>query len=87
MRRCLTTRYVCCCCWDCPSDPVQKHLVEMGDAIGARLEYFKELESATKMLNLPGEALVLEDDFLNMLDRLDVCLEFLKINVRPVAPI
>lgn len=59
----------------------------MGDAIGARLEYFKELESATKMLNLPGEALVLEDDFLNMLDRLDVCLEFLKINVRPVAPI
>lgn len=59
----------------------------MGDAIGARLEYFKELESATKMLNLPGEALVLEDDFLNMLDRLDVCLEFLKINVRPVAPV
>lgn len=32
------------------------------------------------MLNLPGEALVLQDDFLNMLDRLDLSLEYLKNN-------
>lgn len=53
----------------------------MTEAIGSRLEYFRELEKATRMLNLPGENLVLEDDFLNMLDRLDVCLDYLKLNV------
>ncbi|KAL8277753.1 hypothetical protein RQP46_009875 [Phenoliferia psychrophenolica] len=58
----------------------QKHLVEVTEAIGARLEYFRELEHATRMLNLPGEALVLQDDFLNMLDRLDLALEYLKLN-------
>ena len=58
----------------------QKHLVEVTEAIGARLEYFRELEHATRMLNLPGEALVLQDDFLNMLDRLDISLEYLKHN-------
>lgn len=61
----------------------QKHLNELTEAIAARLEYFRELETATRMLNLPGEALVLEDEFLNMLDRLDVCLEYLKANVSP----
>lgn len=60
----------------------QKHLLEVTEAIGARLEYFRELEKATRMLNLPGEDLVLQDDFLNMLDRLDVCLDYLKANVR-----
>lgn len=59
----------------------QKHLVEVSEAIASRLEYFRELEVATRMLNLPGETLVLQDDFLNMLDRLDVCLEYLKGNV------
>ena len=34
------------------------------------------------MLNLPGEAIVLEADFLNLLDRLDICLAYLKGNVR-----
>lgn len=64
-------------------NPNQKHLNELTEAIAARLEYFRELETATRMLNLPGEALVLEDEFLNMLDRLDVCLEYLKANVSP----
>lgn len=59
----------------------QKHLIEVTEAIGARLEYFRELEGATKMLNLPGEELVLQEDFLNMIDRLDVCLDYLKANV------
>ncbi|KAI5477958.1 Golgi complex component Cog3 [Pseudohyphozyma bogoriensis] len=58
----------------------QKHLIEVTEAIGARLEYFRELETATRMLNLPGETLVLQDDFLNMLDRLDVSLDYLKAN-------
>ncbi|GAA5892602.1 hypothetical protein JCM8208_005860 [Rhodotorula glutinis] len=58
----------------------QRHLLEMTEAIGARLEYFRELEKATRMLNLPGEELVLQDDFLNLLDRLDACLDYLKLN-------
>lgn len=62
---------------------LQKHLIEVTEAIGARLEYFRELETATRMLNLPGEAIVLQDDFLNMVDRLDVSLDYLKANVRP----
>ena len=61
----------------------QRHLLEVTDAVGARLEYFRELEKATRMLNLPGEDLVLQDDFLNLLDRLDACLDYLKLNVRP----
>ena len=48
------------------------------------MEYFRELEKATKMLNLPGEELVLQDDFLNMLDRLDICLDYRKANVSSV---
>ncbi|KAK4047521.1 Golgi transport complex subunit 3 [Microbotryomycetes sp. JL221] len=58
----------------------QKHLIEVTEAIGARLEYFRELETATRMLNLPGEELVLQEDFLNLLDRLDACLDYLKSN-------
>lgn len=59
----------------------------MTEAIGARLEYFRELETATRMLNLPGEELVLQEDFLNMLDRLDVCLDYLKANVSHSADV
>ncbi|GAA5949410.1 hypothetical protein JCM3765_003400 [Sporobolomyces pararoseus] len=58
----------------------QKHLYTITEQIGQRLEYFRELESSTKMLNLPGEELVLKEDFLNMIDRLDICLDYLKAN-------
>ncbi|CAE6364070.1 unnamed protein product [Rhizoctonia solani] len=53
-------------------------LIKVTDAIGARLEYFQELEYATRMLNHPGEALVLQTDFLLMVERVDVCLEYMK---------
>ncbi|CCO27164.1 Conserved oligomeric Golgi complex subunit 3 Short=COG complex subunit 3 [Rhizoctonia solani AG-1 IB] len=53
-------------------------LIQVTDAIGARLEYFQELEYATRMLNHPGEALVLQTDFLLMVERVDVCLEYMK---------
>ncbi|QRW08124.1 conserved oligomeric Golgi complex subunit 3 [Ceratobasidium sp. AG-Ba] len=52
-------------------------LIQVTDAIGARLEYFQELEYATRMLNHPGEALVLQTDFLLMVERVDVCLEYM----------
>lgn len=53
-------------------------LIHVTDAIGARLEYFQELEYATRMLNHPGEALVLQTDFLLMVERVDVCLDYMK---------
>lgn len=60
---------------------MQKHLIEVTEAINVRLEYFKELEVATRALSQPGDKVVVHDDFLSMLERLDVCLEFLRANV------
>ncbi|KAF8210627.1 Sec34-like family-domain-containing protein [Mycena galopus ATCC 62051] len=53
-------------------------LLEMTDEIGTRLEYFQELEQATRMLNHPGESLVLQTDFLYMVERVDICIDYLK---------
>ncbi|SCZ87413.1 BZ3500_MvSof-1268-A1-R1_Chr2-2g04879 [Microbotryum saponariae] len=73
------------------STSTQKHLIQVTEALSARLEYFRQLETATRMLNLPGEDLVLQEEFLNVLDRLDLCLDYLKANVpcsvsEPAAP-
>ncbi|OAX41147.1 Sec34-domain-containing protein [Rhizopogon vinicolor AM-OR11-026] len=53
-------------------------LLEITDEIGTRLEYFQELEHATRMLNHPGESLVLQTDFLYMVERVDICIDYLK---------
>ncbi|KZP22300.1 Sec34-domain-containing protein [Athelia psychrophila] len=53
-------------------------LLQLTEDIGARLEYFQELEYATRMLNHPGESLVLQGDFLYMVERVDVCIDYLK---------
>ncbi|KAK0197162.1 Sec34-like family-domain-containing protein [Armillaria mellea] len=53
-------------------------LLALTDDIGARLEYFQELEHATRMLNHPGESLVLQADFLYMVERVDICIDYLK---------
>ncbi|KAI9457417.1 Sec34-like family-domain-containing protein [Russula earlei] len=53
-------------------------LVELQGTIGTALEYFQELEHATRLLNHPGESLVLQTDFLYMVERVDICIEFLK---------
>ncbi|KAI6121799.1 Sec34-like family-domain-containing protein [Pisolithus sp. B1] len=53
-------------------------LLELTDEINARLEYFQELEHATRVLNNPGESLVLQTDFLYMVERIDICIEYLK---------
>lgn len=52
--------------------------LELTDDIGTRLEYFQELEHATRMLNHPGESLVLQTDFLYMVERVDICIDYLK---------
>ena len=50
--------------------------------MSARLEYFQELEHATRMLNHPGDSLVLQADFLEMVERVDICIDFLRSHVR-----
>ena len=50
--------------------------------MSARLEYFQELEHATRMLNHPGDSLVLQADFLEMVERVDICIDFLRTHVR-----
>ncbi|KAF9520990.1 hypothetical protein BS47DRAFT_2766 [Hydnum rufescens UP504] len=51
-------------------------LLDVTDAIALRMEYYQELEHATRMLNHPGDALVLQTDFLLMVERVDVCIEY-----------
>ncbi|KZT04128.1 Sec34-domain-containing protein [Laetiporus sulphureus 93-53] len=53
-------------------------LLSITEAIGERLEYFQELEHATRMLNSPGDSLVLQTDFIYMVERVDVCIDYLK---------
>lgn len=59
----------------------QDHLLSITDAIDERLGYFQELEHATRMLNHPGDSLVLQTEFLYMVERVDVCIEYLKAHV------
>ncbi|PVF97473.1 Sec34-domain-containing protein [Serendipita vermifera] len=56
----------------------KNRLINVTNAITARLAYFQELERATRMLNHPGEDLVLQPDFLIMVERVDICLEYLQ---------
>ncbi|TDL25953.1 Sec34-domain-containing protein [Rickenella mellea] len=53
-------------------------LIQLSEAIEGRLEYFQQLDHSTRMLNHPGESLVLQANFLDMVERVDVCIEFLK---------
>uniref|UniRef100_A0A8H7Y1U4 Conserved oligomeric Golgi complex subunit 3 n=1 Tax=Psilocybe cubensis TaxID=181762 RepID=A0A8H7Y1U4_PSICU len=53
-------------------------LVEIVEDIQGHLEYFQELEHATRMLNHPGESLIFQTDFLYMVERVDICIDFLK---------
>ena len=59
----------------------QDRILDMTVAIDERLEYFQELEQATRMLNHPGESLVLQTDFLYMVERVDICIDYLKGHV------
>lgn len=59
----------------------QKHLLSVSQAIDTRLDYFRELEFATRALSQPGDVVVLQQDFLPMLERLDGCIAFLKAHV------
>ena len=55
--------------------------MELTDDIDAWLEYFQELEHATRMLNHPGGSLVLRTDFLYMVEWVDICIDYLETHV------
>ncbi|WVR00004.1 hypothetical protein IAU59_007146 [Kwoniella sp. CBS 9459] len=55
----------------------QTHLLTHTSQLAHRLTFFTFLESAQKMLNNPGNNLVLSPDFLPMVKRLDECLGYL----------
>lgn len=56
-------------------------LLALTDEIEGRLQYFQELEHATRMLNHPGDSLVLQTDFLYMVERVDISIDYLRDHV------
>lgn len=59
----------------------QKRLNEIGDDIMKRLYYFAQVEQITQRLQSPTIS-VASDIFLQTLNRIDECLDYLKSNVR-----
>lgn len=59
----------------------QKHLTAVADDIAHKLLYFNELEPISKALNEPGEVLVKDPGFIQMLQKLDQCLAFVSDHV------
>lgn len=55
----------------------QTHLLTHTSHLAHRLTFFSYLETAQKMLNNPGNNLVLSEGFLPMVKRLDECLGYL----------
>jgi uncharacterized protein YaaR (DUF327 family) len=54
----------------------QAHMFAISEEISQKLSYFHQLESISKLLNMPGDQLVLEPEFGPMLEKLDQCLAF-----------
>eukprot|EP00842_Homolaphlyctis_polyrhiza_P003665 jgi/Hompol1/429/HPOL_000146-RA len=54
----------------------QAHLIVVAEELASKLAYFNELEPITKMLSASGEAIVTDDKFGPMLQKLDQCLSF-----------
>ena len=44
--------------------------------IGHHSEFLQQLDYATRMLNHPGESLIFQVDFLDMVNGVDICIEF-----------
>jgi hypothetical protein len=65
-----------------PLTLVQEKLLDITEKIGSKSEYFQELEHAIQMLNHPGESLVLQTNFLYTVERVDICIDYMKSHVR-----
>lgn len=53
------------------------HLYKLADSIAEQLTYFKELERIAKFLESTNEELCLHADFIPILARIDVCIDFM----------
>ncbi|RIA80198.1 Sec34-like family-domain-containing protein [Glomus cerebriforme] len=60
----------------------QNNLTSLADAISAKLSYYNELESITKLFNSPGENICEQEEFISILAKLDECLEYMQTNLR-----
>ncbi|GBB87592.1 hypothetical protein RclHR1_14060001 [Rhizophagus clarus] len=60
----------------------QNNLTSLADAITAKLSYYNELESVTKLFNSPGENICEQEEFVSVLAKLDECLEYMQTNLR-----
>ena len=60
----------------------QLHLASLAESLADRLSYFNELEAIARLINTPGDAVVLHDRFVPSLTRLDQCLAYVEANVR-----
>lgn len=60
----------------------QKRIRELADEVGTDLQYYAYLEPLTRRLNAPGAGrLVKNGDFLEMLENLNSCIEFMDQHV------
>lgn len=60
----------------------QKRIRELADEVGTDLQYYAYLEPLTRRLNAPGAGrLVKNGDFLDMLENLNSCIEFMDQHV------
>ncbi|CAG8532098.1 6020_t:CDS:10 [Funneliformis mosseae] len=60
----------------------QNNLTSLADSISAKLSYYNELETITKLFNSPGENICEQKEFIPILAKLDECLEYMQSNLR-----
>ncbi|KAJ3196672.1 Golgi transport complex subunit 3 [Irineochytrium annulatum] len=63
----------------------QTQLADLADRVRERLEVFDVLEPAVKLMSSGGEAVCLQEGFVDMLSKLDMCLEFVVEHVSIAA--
>ncbi|EIM80940.1 uncharacterized protein STEHIDRAFT_161956 [Stereum hirsutum FP-91666 SS1] len=57
----------------------RERFVERQDMIGQRLDSLQELEYPRRMLDHPEDSLVLQTDFLYVIERVNVCINFSRL--------
>ena len=64
---------------------LQTHLLTNTSQLAHRLAFFTFLESAQRLLNSPKSDLVLSEEFLPMVKRLDECIGYLGEHVSDIS--
>ncbi len=65
----------------------QKRLQKLADDVGTDLHYYAYLDNVTRRLNAPGAGRLVDDDaFVEVLEHLDSCIDFMSKHVSRSAP-